>query len=80
MTTSELKITSRILSFNFIPRCSPQLSFQNVNFEFWHLTFHVASFPFDRTGGFGADIIHHSVDTFHFVDNSVGEAFQYFIG
>ena len=37
-------------------------------------------FPFDGAGGFGADIVDHSVDAVDFVDDSVGKGAEQFVG
>ena len=33
----------------------------------------VLSFPFDGAGGFGADVVDHTVDTMDFVDDAIGK-------
>ncbi len=38
------------------------------------------SFPLDRAGRFGTDIINDPVDPLHLVDNSIGKMLQNFIG
>ena len=35
--------------------------------------------PFNGSWGFGADVIDHSVDSMHFVDDAVGEFTQEFV-
>src|SRR5690606_6176876 len=37
------------------------------------------SFPFNRSGWFGADIVHHAVDTFYPVNDIVGHFCQEFV-